>query len=92
MKGTPIEKAMGPITAAELSSLGIASVEKVREMGWREVFLIWIEAYPERLNVNAAVGLAAAEEGISWQKLSPSSKERVRTLVSNLRRARRGTL
>jgi hypothetical protein len=81
---------MGPITAAELVSIGIDTVEKVREMGWPEAFLLWIEAYPERLNVNAAVGLAAAEEGVSWKSLSPSEQERARTVVTNLRRARGG--
>ena len=83
---------MGPITSAELVSLGIDTVEKVCEMGWPEAFLMWIEAYPERLNVNAAVGLAAAVQGVPWHRLSPSEKERARTLVASLRRARRGLI
>jgi hypothetical protein len=81
---------MGPITAGELVSIGIDTVEKVREMGWPEAFLLWVEAYPERLNINAAVGLAAAEEGVPWKSLSAKEKERARTLVTNLRRARGG--
>jgi hypothetical protein len=88
---TPIEERMGPITSGELVSLGIDSVERLREMGWEEAFLRWIEAYPERLNVNAAVGLAAASEGMSWLKLSQREKDRARTLVAALRRARRGS-
>jgi len=87
---TPIEHAMGPITAAELRSIGIDSVEKVRDMGWREVFLLWIEACPERINLNAAVSLVGAERGVSWLKVAPADKDRARAVVEGLRRARRG--
>lgn len=83
---------MGPITQAELESIGLGSTEKIRALGWQEVFLRWIEAYPERLNLNAAYGLVAVEEGVDWRLLSDSQKQRARALVTSLRRQARGSM
>lgn len=80
--------ALGPITSAELRSLGLDSAETIRNLGWEEVFLRWIEAYPARLNLNAAAGLIGVVEGVPWQQISPSEKQRARALIASLRRAR----
>jgi hypothetical protein len=76
---------MGPLTAAELESLGVSTIESLQALGWEEAFLRWVEAYPERLNVNAAVGLVAAELDVSWRTLSEKDKERARALVRRVR-------
>ena len=83
-----IEKALniGPICSAELSSIGIDTVEKLQDLGWEEVFLRWIEAYPERINLNAATGLIGAEEEIDWRSVSPLKKAKARALVERLRK------
>lgn len=79
---------MGPITGAELATLGLEAPEKIRALGWEEVFFRWIEAYPERLNVNAAYGLIAVVEGVDWRQITQAEKERARALVAALRRER----
>ena len=77
---------MGPLTGAEIASLGIDTVERLVALGWEEVFVRWIEAHPERLNVNAAVGLVAAELGVSWLKLPAKEKALARAKVEAVRR------
>ncbi len=57
-------------------------------MGWEEAFIRWVEAYPKQLNLNAAVGLIAKAEGLSWLKVHAADKERARLLVDALRRER----
>lgn len=79
---------LGPITGAELSSLGLDGAEVIAALGWEEVFLRWIEAYPGRLNLNAAYGLIAAVEGVDWRQISPAERQRARALVASLRRGR----
>jgi hypothetical protein len=77
---------MGPLTASELESLGIRTVEKLQALGWEEAFLRWVEAYPERLNLNAAAGLVAAEIGVSWRELGEKEKALARSVVDRVRR------
>jgi uncharacterized protein YjeT (DUF2065 family) len=84
---TPLRARMGPLTAAELATLGIVSVERVVALGWREVFARWVEAYPHRLNANAAVGLIAVVEGISWMRVPAARRAHAREVVDALRRA-----
>jgi len=76
------------ITEVELESLGLGSAVRIAAIGWEEAFLRWIEAYPERLNLNAAVGLIAKTEGISWLRVRAADKEHARVLVDALRRER----
>jgi hypothetical protein len=83
--GSPIP---GPITSGELASIGLETVEAVAALGWEEAFVRWVEAYPERLNVNAAVGLVAVVRGVSWLHVTPNDKARARSLVDALRRER----
>src|SRR5262245_18233548 len=76
------------ITEVELESLGLGSSARIARMGWEEAFIRWVEAYPERLNLNAAVGVIAKAEGISWLKVRAADKERARFLVDALRKER----
>ena len=76
------------ITEVELESLGLGSSARIATMGWEAAFIRWVEAYPERLNLNAAVGLIAKAKGTSWLKVRVTDKERARALVDALRRER----
>lgn len=75
----------GPVCTPELDAAGIRTVEDIRRMGWEEAFLRWVELFPSRLNVNAATGMLAAEQGVHWLKVDPADKGRVRALVRRIR-------
>jgi hypothetical protein len=68
-----------------LRAVGIDSDATIRRLGWEEAYLRWVDRFPSRINVNAAVGMLAAEQGISWLHVSPADKERARALVKRLR-------
>lgn len=72
----------------ELHAVGIRSDEQIREMGWEECFLRWIELFPHRINVNAAIGAIAAEQGIDWRNVSEQDRRLARALVARLRQRR----
>jgi hypothetical protein len=42
----------------------------LEDLGWEAVCRKWVEHYPERLNVNAFIGVIATLEGISWTKIA----------------------
>jgi hypothetical protein len=79
---------VGLITSGELASIGLGVVEAITAMGWEEAFVRWVEAYPERLNVNAAVGLIAAVRRVPWLDVDDADKAHARSLVDALRRER----
>lgn len=87
---TPIDKArnLGPVCAAEFATVGIHSLEQVIELGWEQVFVRWAQAYPERVNLNAAAALIGAIEDVDWRKVRPSDKAAARRLISELKRGR----
>jgi hypothetical protein len=74
------------VTSAELASIGIRTVEEMRDLGWEEVCIRWVEAFPLRLNLNAFHGVQAAIEGIDWRRLDEESKRRARQLRDRLAR------
>lgn len=80
---------IGPACTPELIAAGVDSVERIRELGWREAYLRWVELYPSRINVNAAVGILAAEKGVPWFAIHGEEKEDVRRFVKRLRDERR---
>src|SRR5690606_33138575 len=51
---TPIEAAknLGLVSGAELRSVGIDTLEKLKDLGWEEAFSKLIELYPQRINLN----------------------------------------
>jgi hypothetical protein len=83
VKQTPIECAFGPVCSPELRRVGITTVEEVLELGWEEAYLRWVEEFPNRINVNAAVGMIAAVEGVHWLKVNPVEKQRARRLLQS---------
>lgn len=89
---TPIERArnIGPISAAELRAAGIGTVEQLRGEGWRACFERLVESFPERINLNMATALMAAELDCDWRRLPPAHKAEARAVVERLRAARRG--
>lgn len=83
---SPTIAGFGPVCTPELRAVGIHSAEDIRELGWEEAYLRWIERFPARINVNAAYGMLAAERGISWLELTASDKAQARSFVQRLRR------
>lgn len=79
---------LGPTCDPELASLGIHTLDDLRELGWEEACVRWAEAYPLRLNVNAFVGVIAAVEGVDWRRLDDGWKRRARALRDRLARPR----
>lgn len=75
----------GPVCTPELHAVGIQSDEQIRELGWEECLLRWVELFPTRMNVNAALGLIAAEQGVDWRNVSELDRGRARSLVARLR-------
>ena len=88
-KQTPIEEAknLGPISGAELRSVGIETLEQLQELGWEEVFERWVEAYPERINLNAATALIGAIEGCDWRQVPVSLKAEAKGLINSYRKS-----
>lgn len=86
--GTPIEQGMNlaELTGAELRSVGIDTLEKLRELGWEEAMVLWCQAFPERIHAMAAYALIGAELGVNCLQLSEEQKGRAKGLVRRLRR------
>jgi hypothetical protein len=78
----------GPICTPELRAVGIDSVAGIRELGWEEAYLRWVERFPARINSNAACAMIAAERGISWLKLDEEDRRSAKRLVALLRKRR----
>ena len=78
----------GPVCSPELRAVGIQSVEDIRALGWEEAYLRWVARFPARVNVNAAVGMVAAELGVPWLKVGVEDKEQARRVVARLRAGR----
>jgi hypothetical protein len=82
--------AFGPVCQPELNAIGIRSNAQIRELGWEEAYLRWVERFPVRINVNAAVAMIAAEQGIHWKAVSAQDKAKAQILVRRLRQQRSG--
>jgi hypothetical protein len=84
---TPIELArnLGPVCGAELRSLGLNTVEQLKNIGWEKVFYRWVERYPNRINLNALVALMAAVTEQDWRKIDPDLKSEARQIINQLR-------
>jgi hypothetical protein len=76
---TPIEEAIniGPRLGAELSRAGIATLEKLKELGYREAWRRLHEVAPERDCTNSCLALVGAIEGVRWMKLPKPLRERI---------------
>lgn len=76
----------GPVTLSEFEAMGLTTLKQLDELGWEEVCRKWVEHFPERLNVNAFIGLLATFEGISWTKISLNQRATARRLVNQIRK------
>jgi hypothetical protein len=86
-ENTPLSKLInfGPVTLPELESVGFKTLGDLRRVGWENVCRKWVEFYPERLNVNAFIGIIAVLDGIVWTKISASQRAQARSLVNKLK-------
>ncbi len=75
----------GPVTLPELAAVGITTVDQLERLGPEEVCRRWVERYPERLNVNAIVGVVATLEGVPWTKVSAAGRAQARAIARELR-------
>lgn len=78
-------KNIGPQTGMELQSIGITTLDQLVSQGWEEVFVLLVEKYPHRCNLNMACALIGAVEGVHWTNVSPSSKQRGKQLIASLK-------
>jgi hypothetical protein len=87
-RATPLARLInfGPVTLSELHAMGLTTYGQLEELGWQQVCRMWVENFPERLNVNAFIGVIATLEGIRWTEVSASDQAKARSLVDELRR------
>lgn len=86
-RNTPLSKLInfGPVTLSEFRAMGLTAYGQLEDLGWETVCRKWVENFPERLNVNAFIGIIATLEGISWTKISSSDRAKARRLASQLK-------
>lgn len=84
----PIEKAfnIGPICGAELRSLGIETKEKLCELGWEQVFDLWVAHYPERIHAMACYALIGAVEEMNCNLLPEDLRRAAKRHVADARK------
>ena len=75
----------GPVTLPEFAAIGITTVDQIERLGVDEVCRRYVERFPERLNVNAVVGVVATLEGVPWTRVSASGRARARRIVDDLK-------
>ena len=83
-------KNIGPVTAHEFASLGIFTLEQLMDLGWREACLLWVERYPERINLNAFRSVIGAVYNVSYNQIPPQDDAEAVLLVRHLRHSRLG--
>ena len=83
---TPLDRVVnfGPVTLPEFAAIGITTVDQIERLGAEETCRRYVERFPERLNVNALVGVVATLEGVPWTKVSPGGKALARRIVDDL--------
>ena len=83
---TPLRELVnfGPVTLPELAASGGTTVDQIERLGAEEVCRRWVERFPERLNVNAVVGVVATLEGGPWARVSASGRAAARRILDGL--------
>jgi hypothetical protein len=76
---------IGPITATELRSFGVDTLERLQNLGWEDVYERWVAEYPERIHTMAAYALYGAEFEINCLSLTEEQKRRVKAVVKRLK-------
>ena len=87
----PLEKArnLGPVSAAELESIGIRTLAQMRQYGWEEVCVRWAEAFPARINLNAFISVIGAIDDVDWRRVDPELRRQAQSLARRLKAAAR---
>ncbi len=75
----------GPVTLPEFAAIGVTTVADLERLGAEETLRRYVARYPERLNVNAFLGVFATLEGVPWTRVSTRGKALARRLVETLR-------
>lgn len=75
----------GPVTLPEFAAIGISTVDQIERLGAEETCRRYVERHPERLNVNAFLGVVATLEGVPWTRVSPGGKALARRIADTLR-------
>jgi hypothetical protein len=86
---TPLSKAknLGPVCVRELAQVDVHTLERLRELGWEEACLMWIERFPARINLNAFRGVIGAIHDVHWNAVPPEEDRVAQRMVKELRRA-----
>jgi TfoX/Sxy family transcriptional regulator of competence genes len=84
---TPLRKVknFGPVTAGELTSIGIETIGQMREKGFEETCRLWVQYYPERMNANAFLGVVCALENTLWTKATSDQRKQAHAMARMLR-------
>ncbi len=84
---TPLRrvKNFGPVTSAELESIGLVYMDQLEALGFEDTCRKWVEFYPERLNANAFLGIICALEQTVWTKATPDQRAQAHGMVKLLR-------
>lgn len=77
---------LGPVMAEDLASIGVYSIEKLREMGLEEVYELLIERFPNRLNMNCLVSLYGAIHELDWRKVDQTTKKQLMNYNDKLKK------
>lgn len=85
---TPLTNArnIGPVTARELATLGIESLEELSALGWRKACMLYASAYPNRANANAFAAILGAVEDKDWRAVDIAP---IRALLHRLKSNKR---
>ena len=81
-------KNLGPVCARELGQLGIHTLEHMRDLGWQEVCLKWVERFPSRVNLNAFRCVIGAICDVRWSEIPQEADAEAQRMVRQLRRER----
>jgi len=68
-----------------MESMGLHTLEDLRELGWEDACRRYVLYYPERLNANCFVGVICTIEGTVWTKATADQRKRARDLAKLMR-------
>ncbi len=78
-------KNFGPVTSAELESMGIIYLDQIEKMGTEDFCRLYVQYFPERLNANAFLGVICALDNTVWTKAKVQHRVMAHNLVKKLK-------
>lgn len=78
-------KNFGPVTLAEFFSMGVRTLEQLKQIGFEDMCRKYVTYYPERLNANAFLGIVCAIEETVWTKATPDQRAAARSMAKMLK-------